>query len=597
MKPAKPAKPAKQAKQAKPAKKMKPAKPAKKMKKVKGGYFEINNPNINAVIKTNGEIIYRSLPVGTIVITNNYRICNVMSLYNVSDKVSETIGPTYQLSDIETGSIYNFTSEHFRVMVIIKSGFDGSNREYLAFGVIAAGMPINNALLTYGITYLIAGPTENVYDINVRRDIIETSYNPDEFETYLKILGIDDIQSNRFMQISEIIRLIRTLLRSNKRVIFSRVLNANGEFMLSNNIFTEMDYQKYLKETEADYGVDAMDEDVNIENIWGKQGREREQWVRRELAWTKRENEAQTQREAREQQERQEREQQERQEREQWERQQQWERETREQQEREARVQQEREAQEQRWEREAQEQRWDRKAREQREREAREQREREAREQREREAREQWEREARAKQERKKQGHGAAASGHQKKSKQNSEMEENTKLARIFSIIVSKAYNNDISLSYDEIMRFNYNELGPKLFKKPYEIEKMKMINKKAALYLHPDKMQQNISVTLKDIKNKREVLFASSSDDELNRLIESAYKYIARLFTEAKEFIKLIEKRRAGGKIKSYKKAYNKVVLGKNRVIYKMDGSKKEYIKSKGMYISVVEYKRSKKS
>jgi mRNA-degrading endonuclease RelE of RelBE toxin-antitoxin system len=110
------------------------------------------------------------------------------------------------------------------------------------------------------------------------------------------------------------------------------------------------------------------------------------------------------------------------------------------------------------------------------------------------------------------------------------------------------------------------------------------MINKKAALYLHPDKIQQNISVTLKDIKNKREVLFASSSDDELNRLIESAYKYIARLFTEAKEFIKLIEKRQAGGKIKSYKKAYNKVVLGKNRVIYKMDGSKKEYSKSKGM-------------
>ena len=50
------------------------------------------------------------------------------------------------------------------------------------------------------------------------------------------------------------------------------------------------------------------------------------------------------------------------------------------------------------------------------------------------------------------------------------------------------------------------------------------------------------------------------------------------------------------GGKISLYKRVYKKEILGKSRVIYKISGSNKEYIKNKGQYISVVEYKKSKK-
>ena len=44
------------------------------------------------------------------------------------------------------------------------------------------------------------------------------------------------------------------------------------------------------------------------------------------------------------------------------------------------------------------------------------------------------------------------------------------------------------------------------------------------------------------------------------------------------------------------YKKVGKKEVLGKDRVIYKMKGSNKEYLKTKGMYIPVSEYKKLKK-
>lgn len=52
------------------------------------------------------------------------------------------------------------------------------------------------------------------------------------------------------------------------------------------------------------------------------------------------------------------------------------------------------------------------------------------------------------------------------------------------------------------------------------------------------------------------------------------------------------------GGKYSKnvYKKIGKKEVLGKDRVIYKMKGSNKEYVKSKEMYIPVSEYKKLKK-
>ena len=44
------------------------------------------------------------------------------------------------------------------------------------------------------------------------------------------------------------------------------------------------------------------------------------------------------------------------------------------------------------------------------------------------------------------------------------------------------------------------------------------------------------------------------------------------------------------------YKKVRTKVVLGKNKVIYKMKGSQKEYVKSKGFFVHITEYKKKSK-
>jgi hypothetical protein len=43
------------------------------------------------------------------------------------------------------------------------------------------------------------------------------------------------------------------------------------------------------------------------------------------------------------------------------------------------------------------------------------------------------------------------------------------------------------------------------------------------------------------------------------------------------------------------YKRVGIKAVLGKNKVIYKMKGSNKEYVRSKGKYVHISEYKKSK--
>lgn len=43
------------------------------------------------------------------------------------------------------------------------------------------------------------------------------------------------------------------------------------------------------------------------------------------------------------------------------------------------------------------------------------------------------------------------------------------------------------------------------------------------------------------------------------------------------------------------YKRVGTKAVLGKNKVIYKMKGSNKEYVRSKGKYVHISEYKKSK--
>ena len=55
--------------------------------------------------------------------------------------------------------------------------------------------------------------------------------------------------------------------------------------------------------------------------------------------------------------------------------------------------------------------------------------------------------------------------------------------------------------------------------------------------------------------------------------------------------------KGKMGGKYSKnvYKKVGKKEILGKERVIYKTKGSNKEYVKSKGMFTSVAEYKKNK--
>jgi hypothetical protein len=45
------------------------------------------------------------------------------------------------------------------------------------------------------------------------------------------------------------------------------------------------------------------------------------------------------------------------------------------------------------------------------------------------------------------------------------------------------------------------------------------------------------------------------------------------------------------------YKRVGTKTVLGKNKVIYKMKGSNKEYVRSKGKYVHISEYTPLKKS
>ena len=50
------------------------------------------------------------------------------------------------------------------------------------------------------------------------------------------------------------------------------------------------------------------------------------------------------------------------------------------------------------------------------------------------------------------------------------------------------------------------------------------------------------------------------------------------------------------GGGSPIYKNIGNKEILGKNRIIFKTAGSNKEYVKNKGMFIPVSEYKKQQK-
>ena len=102
---------------------------------------------------------------------------------------------------------------------------------------------------------------------------------------------------------------------------------------------------------------------------------------------------------------------------------------------------------------------------------------------------------------------------------------------------------------------------------------------RKAILELHPDKININIEKIKEKIKKN------IIGDVITETLINSAATVVNML-----NIIK--DKGQSGGKISLYKKVYIKKILGKNRAIYKIGGSNKEYVKRKGVYISVIEYK-----
>ena len=102
------------------------------------------------------------------------------------------------------------------------------------------------------------------------------------------------------------------------------------------------------------------------------------------------------------------------------------------------------------------------------------------------------------------------------------------------------------------------------------------------------------------DTSNPRSEHVYTGDIDDLYRTLDSVDN---SLYTTPKQLINGYDEtiqatKSIGGKYSKnvYKKVGKKDVLGKDRVIYKMKGSNKEYLKTKGMYIPVSEYKKLKK-
>jgi hypothetical protein len=104
----------------------------------------------------------------------------------------------------------------------------------------------------------------------------------------------------------------------------------------------------------------------------------------------------------------------------------------------------------------------------------------------------------------------------------------------------------------------------------------------KSMLKLHPDKQTEDI------IDNFKKILKEKGIDVD--------FKKVKERVNNVYMILNIIKDYKSGGNISLYKKVYSKNILGKKRVIYKTRGSNKEYIKRKGAYISVKEYKKSVK-
>ena len=116
----------------------------------------------------------------------------------------------------------------------------------------------------------------------------------------------------------------------------------------------------------------------------------------------------------------------------------------------------------------------------------------------------------------------------------------------------------------------------------PFEDKDFKKNFNKAIIKIHPDKIDIEKLMNIINEENKKNIT--------REILLEGAN--IARNVLTELQNPKIV----TGGKTSLYKKVYKKEILGKNRVIYKISGSNKEYIKNKGQYVLATEYKKSKK-
>ena len=150
-------------------------------------------------------------------------------------------------------------------------------------------------------------------------------------------------------------------------------------------------------------------------------------------------------------------------------------------------------------------------------------------------------------------------------------------LIKIYFINASDLSKEDFETLFDKQQgEDKIEDILIKIAGKNYK-ETFKKSFRKAILELHPDKININIE------KIKKNII----GDVITETLINSAATVVNML-----NIIK--DKGQSGGKISLYKKVYIKKILGKNRAIYKIGGSNKEYVKRKGVYISVIEYKNS---
>jgi len=160
------------------------------------------------------------------------------------------------------------------------------------------------------------------------------------------------------------------------------------------------------------------------------------------------------------------------------------------------------------------------------------------------------------------------------------------------NIIIINFFNDSKDITAEYLFKlFNepniYAEVAQEkiMGNKRVDQEAYKKLFKKAIIKLHPDRSVENIEFFHKIIneENKKNI-----TRENIREAIDKVY----RLLTAIQKH----KSTKSGGKSLLYKKVYKKEILGISRVIYKISGSNKEYVKNKGIYILAKEYKNSKK-